>query len=78
MQTAFAAMFAVESRALAIQESCQPVERVVALLRCHDIDPSYSAVFFSDPVHDDVFLFPFSSNALVGRFGFCFSSLSIC
>ena len=58
VQTAFAEMFAVKSLALVIQESCQPVERVVALLRYHDIDPWYSAVFFSDLVHDDGFLFP--------------------
>ena len=51
VQTAFAAMFAVESLALVIQESCQPVERVIALLRYHDIDLWYSAVFFTDPVH---------------------------
>ena len=44
-------MFLVEILALVIQESCQPVDRVVALLRYHDIDPWYSAVFFTDPVH---------------------------
>ena len=41
VQTAFAEMFAVKSLALVIQESCRPVERVVALLRYHDIDPWY-------------------------------------
>ena len=58
VQTAFAEMFAVESLALVIPESCQPVERAVALLRYHDIDSWYSVVPFTDPVHDDVFLFP--------------------
>ena len=59
VQAAFAEMFVVKSLALVIQESCQPVERVVALLSYHDIDPWDSPVFFTDPVHDDVFLFPF-------------------
>ena len=52
VQTAFAAMFAVESLALVIQESCQPVERVLALLRYDNIDPWYSAMsikFFHEP-----------------------------
>ena len=31
-------MFAVESLALVIQESCQAIERVVALLGYHDSD----------------------------------------
>lgn len=59
MQTTFAEIFAVESLPLVIQESYEPEEGVVALLRYHDIDPLYSVVFFTDPVHDDVFLLSF-------------------
>ena len=36
----------------------------------------YSAVFFTDPVHDDVFLFPF--NRIDCKIRIFFSSLSIC
>ena len=56
-------MFAVESLALVIQESCQPVERVLALLRYDNIDPWYSAVFFS--VDDHLFLFPIQTHRLL-------------
>ena len=56
-------MFAVESLALVIQESCQPVERVLALLRYDNIEPWYSAVFFT--VHDHPFLFPIQTHRLL-------------
>ena len=76
VQTAFAEMFAVKSLTLVIQENCQPVERVVTLLRYYDISLWNSVVFFTDSVHDDVFLFPFKH--IDCKIRILFSRLSIC